>query len=348
VDDILKRLLEQIDDQYDKTEGYLIYDLLKSAAIELYGQSVKLDSVERLLDVNNLSGELLSVFVEQRKGIKRKEATFAVGDVVVSGNGTIYSGDLFETANGVQFEAIETKVITNNGRVAIRCLVKGNVGNIPVNQIVQMPVTIPGITTVTNPEATHDGYEAESDDSLRDRYYIALRTPPTSGNIYHYLQWAKEISGVGDAKVFPVARGDNTVEVVIINQDKQPASQTLVNEVQNYIDPNSSGLGVGQAPIGAKCYVLSAEALQVSLSLTVTKSPGVGDDVVKAAITQSVTSFLKSIAFESDFVSYAKIGEAIIKSDGVEDYKNLKVNGGTNNIDLGTKQVAVLGVVSLV
>lgn len=40
----------------------------------------------------------------------------------------------------------------------------------------------------------------KSDDELRDRYFEKVSLPATSGSKYHYEQWAKEISGVGDAK----------------------------------------------------------------------------------------------------------------------------------------------------
>jgi len=347
VDEILKSLLGHVGDEYDKTEGYLVHDILKSVAMLLSTLDLKVSDVEKLLNVDNLTGELLERFVEQRKGIKRTAATHAAGKVRVTGVGAIHKGDIFETKNGVQFEAVEDKSIKDSGFVSIQCRLSGAVGNIPANQIVQMPITLPGITSVTNPSATEGGYEAESDESLRDRYYIATRTPPTSANVFHYLQWAKEISGVGDAKVFPLGRGDDTVEVVIIDQQKLPAVPSLVAEVQKHIDPNSEGLGYGQAPIGAKCYVIAAEGLPLMISATVTKSVGFEQNVVIENIKHSITEYLRSIAFVVPYVSYAKIGEAIISAEGVDDYANLKVNGGATNIDVGTKQVAVLGGVSI-
>ena len=40
---------------------------------------------------------------------------------------------------------------------------------------------------------------------------VVLRTPATSGNVYHYVQWALEVAGVGHVKVFPRVQGVNTV-----------------------------------------------------------------------------------------------------------------------------------------
>lgn len=342
-DDLLNQLLSHISNEYDKSPGYITYDVLKSVALVLSGQLDRLDGVEQLLDVDNLTGALLEAFVQQRKGITRNPATKARGVILVSGNGVVTIGDLFETPAGVQFVAAETKSIFETGQVSITAAQAGAVGNVPVGQITQMPITIPGITFVRNPEPTHDGYEAETDDSLRSRYYVAVRTPPTSANVYHYIQWAAEVPGVGAAKVFPVARGPNTVEVVIIDQDKLPSSALLISQVQEHIDPNSEGLGNGEAPIGAKCYVLSASALTLNIAVKVNRAAGYTESEVLANIEKSIREYLRSIAFKQNYVSHARIGEAILNSQGVEDYSGLLLNGVAENPQVGAKEVAVLG-----
>lgn len=348
IDKILRQLLDAIEKKYDKTPGYLVYDILKAAAevfAELY---VKQDKTDSLLDVDNLTGELLEKFVYQRKGIERNKKTYSIGRLLATGNGTIRIGDLFETRGGIQYRSTEEKVIVGSGLVSIEAVIAGSSGNVPAHQITQMPVTISGITSVTNPEPTHDGYDAESDDSLRERYYIAVRTPATSGNKYHYLQWAKSVPGVGDARVFPLARGANTVEVVIIDQVMQPASQTLVDRVQDFIDPGSTGLGDGEAPIGAFCYVLSAAGVDIDVSASIQKDSSYTDEQIIQNVSDSIANYLKEVAFKLDYVSYARIGEAILNSAGVEDYSDLLLNGGNTNVPVGEKQVAILGAVTLV
>lgn len=347
VNDVLTVLLNKIPNEYDKSEGYFVHDLLKSVSIVLERVGVKIGEVEALIDVEKLTGELLEKFVSQRKGIERTKATYSTGAVTVTGNGLIEIGDIFETKNGVQFQAAENKEIISSGEVKVICLVPGSQGNIPANQIIQIPVTLAGITAVTNANPTAGGYEAETDKSLRERYYIATKTPPTSGNVYHYLQWAKEIPGVGDAKVFPLARGANTVEVVIIDQKKQPGAPELVKKVQDYIDPDSKGLGSGAAPIGAKCYIIPAEGLTLKVAARVTLTAGADKAVVTQKIKDNINNYLESIAFTTNYVSFAKIGESIINTEGVKDYESLTVNGATSNISTKDKQVAILGGVTI-
>lgn len=347
MDELLQQLLDNISDAYDKSAGYIVYDLLKAFAIVMSDYDNEFERLKTLYDVDKLTGALLDTYVYQRKGIERNKATHAIGLLLVVGNGTINKGDLFETDSGIQFQATETKVISGSGTVAIAAILAGEIGNVGANQITQMPVTLSGITSVTNPAPTYDGFAAESDESLRERYYLAVRTPATSGNVNHYKQWATSVAGVGGVKVYPLSRGDNTVTLVIIDQNKQPASAALVAAVQDYIDPNSEGLGYGQAPIGAFCYVESAVALSVNISVTISKDSNYTDAQVHDLVVRALTDYLKSIAFESDYVSYAAVGNVIYNCEGVMDYSNLKINGTTNNVNIGDKQIAVLGGVTI-
>jgi len=345
--EIISAMLARIPGKYDKREGSFIYDSVAPVAQELEDTHQSLEDVKDKLDIENLEGDELATFVYQRTGITRLPATHAVGELTVTGNGTVNEGDLFETESGIQFEATETVIIATSGTVSIQAVDAGPNGNVPAEQITLMPITIQGITAVINDEPTIDGFEAESDAALLARYYERRRTPATSGNKAHYINWAKEVAGVGNAKAYPLWNGDNTVKVRIIDADKQPASAGLVELVQEYIDPLSAGLGEGQAPIGAYCTVESADALIINVVVTVVKDPAVDDVARQANVEEAITDYLADIAFVSDYVGYGNIGSAILASAGVEGYENLTVNGGTSNVAIGDTQVAILGTVTL-
>ena len=335
----------KISDEYEKTPGYLIYDVTEAVGQEMDTADEVIAEIDRKLDADNLSGRELARFVRQRKGIERKAATFAAGSVTVTGNGTVTAGDLFETENGVQFEALEDVTVAESGSVPIVAKLSGNSGIVGAGTITQMPITIPGIATCTNPAPTADGYDAESDESLRERYYAALRTPTSSGNAAAYKNWALEVSGVGDAQVYPLGSGDGTVDVILINDQSKPASTALVAEVQNYIDPASEGKGLGVAPIGAKCYVSSATATNINVAGKVTLQ-GAGQSETEAAIKDAIESYLAGIAFKGSTVSYAHISSRITETNGVIDVENLKINDGTANVAVQARHVAVLGTVT--
>lgn len=332
-----------ISNDYEKTPGYLIWDVTEAVGQEMDLQEKSILEVAKKLDVDNLTGDELTKFVYQRKGVIRKAATYATGQITVTGTGTVTKGDLFETPNGVQFASTETVDITDSGTVNVKAVQAGNVGVVGSGTITQMPVTLAGISSCTNAEPTHDGYDAESDEALIERYYIALRTPPSSGNKYSYQNWTLEVEGVGAAEVFPLGHGENTVDVVIIDSEMQPASEQLVASVQLYIDPGSLGKGEGAAPMGAHCYVSAAEALNIDVTAKLRISGTQSE--TESAVEDAIKKYLASIAFTGENVSYAQIGNAILDTAGVIDYESLTVNSGAVNISVPDRSVAILGTV---
>ncbi len=343
--EVLNNMLNVVPDSYDKSEGSFIYDALAPAAEKVADIDDKIHVLEGKFKLSNLKGQELTQRVKDLTGIDRKAATKAIGTVTVTGNGLINIGDLFETEAGIQFRATEEKSIVNTGLVNMEAVIAGVSGNVPANTITLMPITITGITAVTNVNPTQGGFPEESDAELIERAYERLRTPATSGNKHHYKNWAKEVPGVGDAKVFPLWDGENTVKVTIINADREPASLELVETVQDYIDPNIEGIGAGQAPIGAYCTVVSATARTINVEFEVILEPGYTVEMIEPLVEASLTNYLRAIAFKGDIVSYALIGANLINTDGILDYINLIVNNGTANILLNQEETPVLGTV---
>ena len=65
------------------------------------------------------------------------------------------------------------------------------------------------------------------------------------------------------------------------------------------------------------------------------------------AVKDAITGYLKSIAFRQSYVSYGQIAAAILTADGVQDFTDLTVNGGTANVAISARKVAVLGEVTV-
>lgn len=348
VETVHEELLNQVSDSYQKTEGFPVWDILKAMAFGIKRLWDKCFKIEYLQDVDNLTGADLERFIYQRKGLTRKAATYATGYIqIVSGSGDIDAGDLFATETNIQFESLETKHVNQGDTVAIRAVKSGSEGNVIAGIITQMPVTIQGISQVTNPDVTSDGYDEETDESLRERYYEALQEPATSGNVYHYRRWAKEVPGIGDCKVFPLWDGDNTVQVVVVDDDGLVPSPETVARCQEYIDPNSAGTGLGEAPIGAYCTVVAADPLTVNISVTVQldNTRTVAD--IKTEFEGLVTKFFASIVFNSQYISPAKVGNLLLNCEGVSDYDSLLLNNSASRITIPDKSIPVLGTVTI-
>lgn len=339
VQEIHERMLSNIDDEYDKSDGSFIYDATKPSAIEFENVQKRIAKVQEKTDVEKLKDVELERFVYQRTGIERKQATKATTTVIISGSvgSLIRKGDLVGT-DTINFISTEEKVIGENGfvEVLVECEQYGSIGNVPANSITTFPVTISGLVNVYNPEAVTNGYEAESDEDLRQRYYDKLQRPGKAGNKYHYLEWAKEVVGVGDARVFPRFNGPLTIKIVIINANKQPADDELIQSVYNHI--------AEEMPFGVEELIVeSAKAVPINLTVSLTIANGYTESIIIERIKENIAEYLKEIAFDSTFVSYAKIGSLIIGTEGVIDYQNLLVNGGTANIPIAEDEVAIVG-----
>ncbi|MGE7838001.1 baseplate J/gp47 family protein [Viridibacillus arvi] len=331
-------MMSNVNDEYDKSDGEFIYDANKPGAIEFERTQKEISVVESKLDVENLSGDELARFVYQRTGIKRKLATKSTDTVIISGSAgaKIIKGDLVGT-DTLNFVFLEEKIIGENGlvNVLVECQQFGAIGNVPANSINKFPVSISGLVNVYNPKPFSNGYEAETNSELRQRYFDKLQKPGKAGNQYHYEEWAKEVTGVGDARCVPRWNGPLTVKVVIIDSNKQPASPELIEKVFNYIEL--------ERPFGAIVTVVSAIGIPINISTSLSLMDGYTEDMAKNNIKATTTKYLQEIAFKTKSISYAKTGSNILDSEGVLDYQDLLVNNGTANIVIGDEEVAIMG-----
>lgn len=338
---IKQRMLNNTPSELDKREGAFIYDSISPVAIELAQSYIELGLILDRPFVDTATGTYLDRKVVEQ-GLTRKPAVAANGYVDITGqNGAqINEGDKVASVKAT-YTIKESKTIGATGieTVFVECDQPGSIGNCPVGSINIFPISLPGLTTVTNTAEFNNGYDGETDEELRQRYFDKVRTPPTSGNKYHYRNWTMEVTGVGDAVVKPLANGPGTVKIIIIDSNKTGAEPELIAAVVEHIEE--------VRPIGAAVTVVSATEVPINVTATITLATGYTLEQVKATIENNLTEYLKTAAFAESYVSYAKIGSTILSSDGVLDYSNLLVNGATANIPVTDEQVAVIGTVTV-
>lgn len=338
--EILDRMLGNIPSEFDKSIGSFFYDLSKASSLEL---DIIYNNLEQILlqgFAKTATGEYLDIKVAEQ-GLTRKTATKAYGYVTITGTvGAVVSAGVKVASDNLIFSVVGDYVLSGTtASVLVECDTDGNIGNVTAGSIKSFPVTLPGITAVTNAEAFTGGYDTETDDELRERYFDKLNTPSTSGNKQDYSNWAKEVSGVGDVKVLPLWDGNGTVKVIIVDSNKNVAGAELVQSVADNIENNR--------PVGAEVTVESATPLAINVSATLVLSATATVETVADNVENAIENYIKGVAFNQDYISIAKIGGAILSCDGVLDYTDLTVNGGTLNIDVLESEVPVLGVVTL-
>lgn len=341
-EEILSRLLSEISDEYDKSAGSFFYDVDKPVSDRFAEIYAELEQILKNGFALTASGDYLDNKVAEQ-GLVRKGATSAAVQVTVKGSpGSMISVGDKVASDVLVFSIMENKHLDSSGTadVQAQCDTFGKIGNVPPGAINRFPVTLPGLVSVTNEAAASGGFDEETDEELRDRYFEKVSLPATSGSKYHYVMWAKEVSGVGDAKCLPLWNGNGTVKVVIINADKGAADAGLIERVAQHIEKNR--------PIGAAVTVESAIPLAINISISLTLANGVDTETAKEKIAASITNYIQKNAFANEYISYAQIGGCILDCNEVLDYSDLRVNGGIDNIQIAETQVPVLGVISVV
>lgn len=341
---ILQRMLDRVPDSLDKREGSIIYDAMAPAAIELAQMYVELDININLIFADTSSGDYLDLAISW-SGVVRKPATQAQ-----------LRGLFYNSANALMDIPINSRfAIDTITYMAVERLSLGEyrmVAETPgaaANGLLGTLMPIDYINNLARAELTEllvPGTGRETDDALRQRYRDAVRRPATSGNKYHYIEWALQIPGVGGVRVFPLWDGPKTVKVVIVDAEKLPASAVLVQQVQDYIDPNP-GRGEGQAPIGAVVTVSAAAGFELDIHATVTLAAGYTLQGVINTFRERLEDWRKSATFDATYISQAIIGALLLGTDGVLDYSDLLLNGDSGNLALTDEQVPVIGSVEL-
>lgn len=342
IDTIHKTILDNIPNDWNKLQGTPIYDISRGFSFPLNDLDAKIEEVKKQQSVRNLSGLDLEKVIEERTGLTRKTGVKAVGRVkIVSGQGTVLKTDLFATENDIYFQSLEERAVVAGDYVLVECTEGGLIGNVGTGTITVVPKTITGISQITNDEPTSGGYDTETDASLLERYFDRLRNPVNGLNANQYITWANSVAGVGGARCIPIWNGKNTVKVIIIGNDYKPASDNVIKLVQDYIDPNKNGDGSGVATIGAVTTVVSAKTTPIKVTIKGVKFSG-DVNTLKAEIKDTIDRYIRQSAFNTDYVSIAKLGALIIDIDGVTDFKELKLNDAHDSIQIENDACGVL------
>lgn len=328
-EELLQAMLDRVPSDVDKREGSVIYDALAPCAYFLAQQNFQLDNFIDLVFPDTALGEYLNRAAEAYN-VSRKPATNAVRKMTTSGSVEI------GTRWGINNLVYIVKEEESETEYQVECETPGVIGN-QYSGAMQPISNITGITAELGDIIT-PGADEETDEALRERLYTKIRLPATSGNVYHYQQWALEVSGTGAAKVFPLADGPGTVTVLVVDSDKK-ISSSLPKTVAEYIET--------MHPIGATVTVKSPDSVTINIKASVMRNESKTLDDVKKAYKNAVDTFLQETVFTTYRISYAKLGSLLLDIPGVEDFEGFLLNEGTGNVVIGEKQIPVTGTIEL-
>ena len=339
---ILHRMMNRVTNEYpnlDNREGSILFNALAPAAVELAIMYTELDNVLNESFVETASREYLLLSCSQ----------MGMDISVFQANAGVHKGEFnIEVPIGSRwncelynYEVVE--FLEMNGAYYTYRLQCEETGTAPNNVVGDLtPITdFPyNLTYAKLTECLIEGENETSDDAIREAYYDYINNVAFDGNITQYKRWCNEYEGIGNSKIIPLWNGVNTVKVSILSASNQIASEELIAEFQEHLDPNCEGMGNGVAPIGAFVTVSTATALPIDISGTIHMKYGYTDTT---PINNAISKYFTEIAYNQNVVGYLNIGAIILGVDGVASVSDLTINGGTDDIELGDEEIPMLG-----
>lgn len=338
-EEILQRCLDRIPNTIDKRQGSIIYDALAPCCVELAQMYIELSGIYDQVFIDTAVGKALDKLVEQN-GVKRKDATYALRkgefNMVVPVDNRFSDGEN-------TYIVIENIAGTNNS--ILRCEQAGSVGNGYYGSLT--PITyLQGLTKAELTDIIDMGDDIESDEDLRVRYMESVTAPQFGGNVSDYQNKVKSLTGVGGCKVIPIWNGGGTVKLIITNSQGGVPTSSLVNDVQEAVDPNQDQQGLGIAPIGHIVTVEGAAAKKISVSATFTLESGVNPTDIQDSVNNVVDNYFKSLSVNWDkednlIARISQLETRLLGVAGVLDITNTKMNNSSSNLSLQSNEIPV-------
>ena len=330
---IRKRILDNIESDIDKREGSVTSNLISPLAEEVAKSYL---AISEILGVGFIE-DTFNDYLEKRTGefgIYRKAGVNATGVITVEGvQGVVIPVGTLVKINDLEFKILDEVEINKNGYLEL-IVIATNIGykyNLEEGTALEFVENIRGVTSIKVKEDFINGADVESDDELRDRFRVFINNPRTSGNIYHYQEWALECEGIGKAKVYPLWNGNGTVKVMVTGNNNRPVGQDLLEQCKAYIET--------QRPIGATVTVTTPTILNID----VTVKFNLNSNYTLTEVTQKIKALLKDYieSCEKEIV-FTKIFGYVANLGGVDDITEFKLNNAMANISVAEDKIPVV------
>lgn len=339
----------------DTRQGSLFMDAAMGHCIRSAKFMNDLSTAFEMLAVDTCTGEILTEKAAQ-DGVYRHEATPAYYEVEFDGTTPDIGARMF--VDGCYF------VLTSeDGKFLLQSEILGEkMNSIDPGKNVVPVYDVDGLNACTIRELYNPGTDEESDDSLRSRWQEKKNGPSQNNNRSQYKSWCESRTGVGRAHILPLYGGENTVMAVLYSTEGGIPAESILNDVQEYIDPIvegykvtvngevlifGDGLGDGISDLGAHFLAAAPKRVDISISFTADLRSGYSVSQAQEDIMNGVKSYIKTLVLNGDediIIRTSAIGNIISQSESILDYTpaSLLLNGSTGNIHIGKTKVPVV------
>lgn len=361
-EEIHEKMLSNLPEDIDKSEGGFPWDFTRPTAIEIaeLKEYVLVEVLKSLSPVTCEESYLLDYHADGR-GLVRRESVNATGYVTVTAKAGLviplgygFSTEADDEGNTIDFVTTEEVTVDSlgNAKIPIEAAEGGSASNVGVNTIVlhagdETGELLDEIISVTNEEAVTGGLDEEDDDTLRERIVEYDRSHDISyvGNVADYKRWALSVPGVGAVTVIPAKDDSGTIKIILMDQNGVPASKQIQDAVYDYImrpDSESDRL----APPNAVLEITAPETVVVNISAVVyLREAEIGD--VQNDLKAALQSYLLNVSSNDSAVRISAINSILGAVSGIYDYDSVQINGVSKNVDLESGQMPVFGTVTI-
>lgn len=343
VDALHAKMLAELPDDIDQTEGGFVWDFTRPTAVQAAELlQFYIPETLKLMFPQWSTGAFLDYLAKSAQ-TKRKDAVYAVAVLEITGTpatviptGTVFATEAVNGNPSLEFAAVENCILDSEGKgtVTVKAAEPGRESNVNPGTIVLMSEPFEGITSITNPEKASGGAPEESDDELRERIMEADASEETSyiGNVSDYKRWAKEVDGVGEAIVIDEWAGPETVKIVCMDQNGEAANQIILNNVYEHImSPDNPADRL--APPNVILTVAPPTMVNITYTFYVKIADGYDLAAVKENFRKRLDAYYKTVSNDKA-VMYNKAHAELTATPGVADFVGFLMNGSTENIQI--------------
>lgn len=352
------------DQDFDKREGSVLWDILSPMAIELTLLYIQLEWMwEQMYGDTAQRDALIRLAADRGLEILPASQARVLGEF----NREIPTGEKFsyESLNYIVVDFSEVK--DGFYYYEMICESVGEEGNIQGVDLVPV-ANLRGLTHARISKILVPGEEEEDTESFRQRYHHSIKHRDYGFNASQYVHQVNMLQGVGAVRCYPAEPAPGHVMLVILDPNYRKASRELIEEVQEILDPVPyQQKGMGRAPVGHRVHVTTAEEDTIQIRLRV--DVGVGKDLesYKLRIQQGFEDYFSNLRkdFEGSYNSVDKsvnlmvIRQSILESivldinkedpGAIVDVKVHQLIGNLSAVDdnypLGRDSIPVLGVI---
>lgn len=341
---LMSKMLANVAGSVDKREGSVIWDALAPAAMELSELYKAMDEVLRQGFADTANREYL-ILRAQERGLEPHSATKAAAKAEI--NGEVAPGARFH-CGGYNWQ-VEKEL--SDGSYLLRSEEAGSGPNQTLGRLTPLEYQ-EDLGSAEIVDIIEPGADEESTENFRARYFADLSAQSFGGNRADYIEKAGKIAGVGAAKVEAAYNGGGTVKLVIMDSAYGEPTEVLLEKVQNIFDPpESSGEGLGLAPIGHKVTVCGVCERAVDIGFSVELAAGYQwseiEDNVYACIDEYLAELAKDWASSDRIVvRVSQLESRILEILGIADIADLTLDSVATNLVLESDEYPVRGDVS--